>query len=140
MGAQHGAVRDGGDGAGGRGGPTGLHQGAGVRQQLPGSGVRGFGPGGGGEKGGPCLSRCPLGRAQNVKQLYALVCETQRYSAVLDAVIAGAGLLRAEKKLRPHLAKVAGPGGGGGAGPGVRAGPCPARLQEAPLSDARERL
>ncbi|XP_059011713.1 28S rRNA (cytosine-C(5))-methyltransferase [Mustela lutreola] len=43
---------------------------------------------------------------QNVKQLYALVCETQRYSAVLDAVIAGAGLLRAEKKLRPHLAKV----------------------------------
>lgn len=43
---------------------------------------------------------------QNVKQLYALVCETQRYSAVLDAVIANAGLLRAEKKLRPHLAKV----------------------------------
>ncbi|XP_060238182.1 28S rRNA (cytosine-C(5))-methyltransferase isoform X3 [Meriones unguiculatus] len=42
---------------------------------------------------------------QNVKQLYALVCETQRYSAVLDAVIASAGLLRAEKKLRPHLAK-----------------------------------
>ncbi|XP_037362743.1 28S rRNA (cytosine-C(5))-methyltransferase isoform X1 [Talpa occidentalis] len=45
-------------------------------------------------------------RFQNVKQLYALVCETQRYAAVLDAVIAGAGLLRAEKKLRPHLAKV----------------------------------
>lgn len=44
--------------------------------------------------------------SQNVKQLYALVCETQRYSAVLDAVIASAGLLRAEKKLRPHLAKV----------------------------------
>ncbi|XP_044792188.1 28S rRNA (cytosine-C(5))-methyltransferase isoform X3 [Bubalus bubalis] len=43
---------------------------------------------------------------QNVKQLYALVCETQRYSAVLDSVIANAGLLRAEKKLRPHLAKV----------------------------------
>lgn len=43
---------------------------------------------------------------QNVKPLYALVCETQRYSAVLDAVIASAGLLRAEKKLRPHLAKV----------------------------------
>lgn len=50
---------------------------------------------------------------QNVKQLYALVCETQRYSAVLDAVIASAGLLRAEKKLRPHLAKVS----GGGRGP-----------------------
>ncbi|XP_008591918.1 PREDICTED: putative methyltransferase NSUN5 isoform X2 [Galeopterus variegatus] len=45
-------------------------------------------------------------RFQNVKQLYALVCETQRYSAVLDAVIASAGLFRAEKKLRPHLAKV----------------------------------
>ncbi|XP_006889853.1 PREDICTED: putative methyltransferase NSUN5 [Elephantulus edwardii] len=45
-------------------------------------------------------------RFQNVKQLYALVCETQRYSAVLDAVIASAGLLRAEKKLRPHMAKV----------------------------------
>ncbi|XP_012378253.1 28S rRNA (cytosine-C(5))-methyltransferase isoform X2 [Dasypus novemcinctus] len=45
-------------------------------------------------------------RFQNVKQLYALVCETQRYSAVLDAVIASAGLLRVEKKLRPHLAKV----------------------------------
>ncbi|XP_046522249.1 28S rRNA (cytosine-C(5))-methyltransferase [Equus quagga] len=43
---------------------------------------------------------------QNVKQLYALVCETRRYSAVLDAVIANAGLLQAEKKLRPHLAKV----------------------------------
>ncbi|XP_007940594.1 28S rRNA (cytosine-C(5))-methyltransferase [Orycteropus afer afer] len=45
-------------------------------------------------------------RFQNVKQLYALVCETQRYAAVLDAVIASAGLLRAEKKLRPHMAKV----------------------------------
>ncbi|XP_054445717.1 28S rRNA (cytosine-C(5))-methyltransferase [Pteronotus mesoamericanus] len=43
---------------------------------------------------------------QNVKQLYALVCETQRYSSVLDTVIASAGLLRTEKKLRPHLAKV----------------------------------
>uniref|UniRef100_A0A2I3HV71 NOP2/Sun RNA methyltransferase 5 n=1 Tax=Nomascus leucogenys TaxID=61853 RepID=A0A2I3HV71_NOMLE len=42
---------------------------------------------------------------QNVEQLYALVCETQRYFAVLDAVISSAGLLRA-KKLRPHLAKV----------------------------------
>lgn len=43
-----------------------------------------------------------------MKQLYALVCETQRYSAVLDAVIASAGLLRAERKLRPPLAKVTG--------------------------------
>ncbi|XP_036622803.1 28S rRNA (cytosine-C(5))-methyltransferase [Trichosurus vulpecula] len=45
-------------------------------------------------------------RFQNVRQLYALVCETQRYSAVLDAVIRSAGLLEAEKKLKPHLAKV----------------------------------
>lgn len=51
-----------------------------------------------------------------MKQLYALVCETQRYSTVLDAVIASAGLLRAEKKLRPHLAKVTGWGGRGGRG------------------------
>lgn len=52
-----------------------------------------------------------------MKQLYALVCETQRYSAVLDSVISSAGLLRAEKKLRPHLAKVTGEGcGGRGAG------------------------
>lgn len=60
---------------------------------------------------GPRLSWCLCGRAQNVKQLYALVCETQRYSAVLDSVISSAGLLRAEKKLRPHLAKVTGEGG-----------------------------
>lgn len=59
---------------------------------------------------GPSLS---LSALQNVKQLYALVCETQRYSAVLDAVIASAGLLRAEKKLRPHLAKVSGGAGRG---------------------------
>lgn len=52
---------------------------------------------------GAACRPCP---SQNVKQLYALVCETQRYSAVLDAVIASAGLLRAEKKLWPHLAKV----------------------------------
>ncbi|XP_055964233.1 28S rRNA (cytosine-C(5))-methyltransferase [Sorex fumeus] len=45
-------------------------------------------------------------RFQNVKQLYALVCEAQRYASVLDAVIERAGLLRAEKKLRPHLAQV----------------------------------
>ncbi|XP_075761138.1 28S rRNA (cytosine-C(5))-methyltransferase [Pelodiscus sinensis] len=45
-------------------------------------------------------------RAQNVKQLYALVSETLRYSPVLDSIMAGAGLLKAEKKLSPHLAKV----------------------------------
>lgn len=79
-----------------------------------------------------------------MKQLYALVCETQRYSAVLDAVIAGAGLLRAEKKLRPHLAKVAGPRGRGGAAslPGPVSAPPRARrdFRGWPLSDARERL
>lgn len=74
--------------------------------------VGGRGPRSGGS--GPL--RAPLSVSlpsvmQNVKQLYALVCETQRYSAVLDAVIASAGLLRAEKKLRPHLAKVKGEAG-----------------------------
>ncbi|KAI5945408.1 28S rRNA (cytosine-C(5))-methyltransferase [Manis javanica] len=74
---EYGGVRSGGGRACGRGEPPRLHQGAGVGSRF-----------------------------QNVKQLYALVCETQRYSAVLDAVIASAGLLGAEKKLRPHLAKV----------------------------------
>lgn len=75
------------------------------------------GVGGGLARARPALSPCPAGRAQNVKQLYALVCETQRYAAVLDAVIAGAGLLRAEK-LRPQLAKVTGWIGRRGAGRG----------------------
>ncbi|NWI16130.1 NSUN5 methyltransferase, partial [Crypturellus soui] len=42
----------------------------------------------------------------HVRQLYALVAETLRYAPVLDAVLAGAALLQAEKKLSPHLAKV----------------------------------
>ncbi|XP_074869793.1 28S rRNA (cytosine-C(5))-methyltransferase isoform X2 [Carettochelys insculpta] len=45
-------------------------------------------------------------RFQNIKQLYALVSETLRYSPVLDSIMAGACLLKAEKKLSPHLAKV----------------------------------
>lgn len=65
------------------------------------------GPAGRGWEARPALDAARLPSAtQNVKQLYALVCETQRYSAVLDSVIDSAGLLRAEKKLRPHLAKV----------------------------------
>ncbi|XP_074045543.1 28S rRNA (cytosine-C(5))-methyltransferase isoform X2 [Macrotis lagotis] len=44
--------------------------------------------------------------SKNVRQLYALVCETQRYSEVLEAVIGSAGLLEAERKLPPPLAKV----------------------------------
>lgn len=69
----------------------------------------GAGPGRAGVRAKPGLDAAGLFSAtQNLKQLYALVCETQRYSAVLDAVIASAGLLRAEKKLRPHLAKVSG--------------------------------
>lgn len=111
-GAEHGGVFGGGGRAGRRGEPPGFAQGAGVCKQLPGSRVRGSCPGGGPRQGArsarPASHLSPLGRAQNVKQLYALVCETQRYSAVLDAVIANAGLLRAEKKLRPHLAKVTG--------------------------------
>ncbi|XP_061868271.1 28S rRNA (cytosine-C(5))-methyltransferase isoform X2 [Colius striatus] len=38
--------------------------------------------------------------------LYALVSETLRYAAVLEKVLSGAGLLQAEKKLSPQLAKV----------------------------------
>ncbi|XP_025905947.1 probable 28S rRNA (cytosine-C(5))-methyltransferase [Nothoprocta perdicaria] len=41
-----------------------------------------------------------------VRQLYALVAETLRYAPVLDAVLDGAALLQAERKLPPHLAKV----------------------------------
>ncbi|XP_068765591.1 28S rRNA (cytosine-C(5))-methyltransferase isoform X3 [Struthio camelus] len=45
-------------------------------------------------------------RFPRVRQLYALVSETLRYSPVLDALLAGAALLQAEKKLPPQLAKV----------------------------------
>ncbi|XP_055652414.1 28S rRNA (cytosine-C(5))-methyltransferase isoform X1 [Falco peregrinus] len=41
-----------------------------------------------------------------VRQLYALVSETLRYSPVLEKLLAGAALLQAEKKLPPQLAKV----------------------------------
>ncbi|NXE29153.1 NSUN5 methyltransferase, partial [Ardeotis kori] len=60
----------------------------------------------------------------HIRQLYALVSETLRYSPVLEKLLAGAALLQAEKKLPPQLAKVraargqplaAGPGA---AGPG----------------------
>ncbi|XP_060115304.1 28S rRNA (cytosine-C(5))-methyltransferase [Heteronotia binoei] len=43
---------------------------------------------------------------QNPRPLYALVSETLRYSDVLDSILGAAGLLRIEKKLQPHLAKV----------------------------------
>ncbi|NWR92791.1 NSUN5 methyltransferase, partial [Furnarius figulus] len=42
----------------------------------------------------------------HVRQLYALVSETLRYSPVLEKLLDGAALLQAEKKLQPHLAKV----------------------------------
>ncbi|XP_053223139.1 28S rRNA (cytosine-C(5))-methyltransferase [Podarcis raffonei] len=45
-------------------------------------------------------------RFQNPQLLCALVSETLRYSPVLDSILEAAGLLRAEKKLQPHLAKV----------------------------------
>ncbi|XP_042647365.1 28S rRNA (cytosine-C(5))-methyltransferase [Tyto alba] len=45
-------------------------------------------------------------RFPHVRQLYALVSETLRYSPVLEKVLAGAALLQAEKKLSPQLAKV----------------------------------
>ncbi|NXX59448.1 NSUN5 methyltransferase, partial [Scopus umbretta] len=59
----------------------------------------------------------------HVRQLYALVSETLRYSPVLEKLLAGAALLQAEKKLPPQLAKVRREGGGpSAAGPGA-AGP-----------------
>ncbi|XP_068010588.1 28S rRNA (cytosine-C(5))-methyltransferase isoform X1 [Melanerpes formicivorus] len=42
----------------------------------------------------------------HVRQLFALVSETLRYSPVLEKLLAGAALLQAEKKLPPQLAKV----------------------------------
>ncbi|NWS60262.1 NSUN5 methyltransferase, partial [Chunga burmeisteri] len=42
----------------------------------------------------------------HVRQLYALVSETLRYSPVLEKLLAGAALLQAERKLPPQLAKV----------------------------------
>ncbi|NXN74884.1 NSUN5 methyltransferase, partial [Himantopus himantopus] len=42
----------------------------------------------------------------HVRQLYALVSETLRYSPVLEKLLASAALLQAEKKLPLHLAKV----------------------------------
>ncbi|KAG7322445.1 hypothetical protein KOW79_013791 [Hemibagrus wyckioides] len=42
---------------------------------------------------------------QNIKQLFALVCETQKYSAVLQEIIENTRLLK-ETKLRHNLAKV----------------------------------
>ncbi|XP_073685288.1 28S rRNA (cytosine-C(5))-methyltransferase [Garra rufa] len=42
---------------------------------------------------------------QNIKQLFALVCETQKYSSVLQEIIDSTKFLK-ETKLRIHLAKV----------------------------------
>ncbi len=42
---------------------------------------------------------------QNIKQLFALVCETQKYSSVLQEIIYSTKLLK-ETKLTVHLAKV----------------------------------
>ncbi|KAM3933340.1 28S rRNA (cytosine-C(5))-methyltransferase [Leptodactylus fuscus] len=43
---------------------------------------------------------------KNVRQLYALVCETLRYSSVMEEIISSAELLRGPKKLPMNLAKV----------------------------------
>ncbi|XP_043910047.1 28S rRNA (cytosine-C(5))-methyltransferase [Protopterus annectens] len=45
-------------------------------------------------------------RDQNIKQLYALVCETLKYSSVLESIITSTNLLKEEKKLKMNLAKV----------------------------------
>ncbi|XP_043107072.1 probable 28S rRNA (cytosine-C(5))-methyltransferase isoform X2 [Puntigrus tetrazona] len=46
-----------------------------------------------------------LTKSKNIKQLFALVCETQKYSSVLQEIIDSTRLLK-ETKLRIHLAKV----------------------------------
>nr|XP_033778846.1 probable 28S rRNA (cytosine-C(5))-methyltransferase isoform X2 [Geotrypetes seraphini] len=43
---------------------------------------------------------------ENIKQLYALVCETLRYSDILQEIISSSKLLKEEKKLKMNLAKV----------------------------------
>ncbi|MEE6527333.1 hypothetical protein FKM82_028643 [Ascaphus truei] len=43
---------------------------------------------------------------RNIRQLYALLCETLRYSAVLEEIINRSELLRVPKKLPFTLAKV----------------------------------
>ncbi|XP_032901922.1 28S rRNA (cytosine-C(5))-methyltransferase [Amblyraja radiata] len=43
---------------------------------------------------------------KNIKQLYALVCETLRYSPVLEDIISTTALLKKEKKLQMNVAKV----------------------------------
>ncbi|XP_069082875.1 28S rRNA (cytosine-C(5))-methyltransferase [Pleurodeles waltl] len=43
---------------------------------------------------------------KNIKQLYALVCETLRYSSILEGIINRTNLLREEKKLKMNVAKV----------------------------------
>ncbi|XP_066835527.1 28S rRNA (cytosine-C(5))-methyltransferase [Anser cygnoides] len=59
------------------------------------------------ERGEGGLSGLVYGsRFPHARQLYALVAETLRYSPVLEAVLDGAALLRAERKLPLPLAKV----------------------------------
>ncbi|XP_069766776.1 28S rRNA (cytosine-C(5))-methyltransferase [Narcine bancroftii] len=43
---------------------------------------------------------------KNIKQLYALVCETLRYASVLEEIIGMTDLLKKEKKLQINVAKV----------------------------------
>ncbi|XP_071994183.1 28S rRNA (cytosine-C(5))-methyltransferase [Engystomops pustulosus] len=43
---------------------------------------------------------------KNVRQLYALLCETLRYSSVIEEIISSAELIRGPKKLPMNLAKV----------------------------------
>ncbi|XP_053313205.1 28S rRNA (cytosine-C(5))-methyltransferase [Spea bombifrons] len=43
---------------------------------------------------------------KNVRQLYALLCETLRYSAILEEIITSSGFLGGQVKMTPNLAKV----------------------------------
>lgn len=44
-------------------------------------------------------------RFENIKQLFALVCEAQKFSSILQQLIDSTKLLK-QTRLRPHLAKV----------------------------------
>uniref|UniRef100_UPI00358FC8ED 28S rRNA (cytosine-C(5))-methyltransferase isoform X1 n=2 Tax=Myxine glutinosa TaxID=7769 RepID=UPI00358FC8ED len=43
---------------------------------------------------------------KNVKQLYALVCGVLKHSAVLEDIVSKSRLLKDDKKLKPHMAKL----------------------------------
>ncbi|KAJ7305130.1 hypothetical protein JRQ81_011002 [Phrynocephalus forsythii] len=122
--------RGGGGGGGGRGGPPGLYRAAAsVLARL--------------ERREGALKTLVYGSGfPRARQLYALVAETRRYAPALEALLEASGLLRAERKLPPPLARVLvyellfgqglRGGGGGGEGPGAQAPRPPPRRAGSP--------